>query len=251
MKNEQQKKNPILEAKNISKSFGGVQALVDASFNLFSSEILAIVGANGAGKSTLMKIVAGVYPPDSGEIIIDGKHYEKIDIHSVREQGVEMVYQDLALVKNMDAPYNLFMGKVPRKYYFFVDEKKMVTKTKEIFNLLNIETVQDIAVPVDGFSGGQQQALAIGRAVLWGKKIIILDEPTAALGVKESEKVMELIIELRNKGIAVIVISHNLDHVFKLSDRILVVRQGYTVAEVKRSEVTIDDLVKVITSGSF
>jgi len=242
---------PVLQIKNVSKRFGGVKALIDASFDLFPSEILAIVGANGAGKSTLMKIIAGVYPPDDGELFIDGQFTQFLNVASVRERGIEMVYQDLAMVKNMDAPYNLFIGRVPKKWGIFVDDKKMISKTKEVFLTLGITTLQDVTVPVDGFSGGQQQALAIGRAVAWGRKVIILDEPTAALGVTETEQVIQLILDLKENGSSIIIISHNLDHVFRLADRILVIRNGKSVAEVNREEITIDELVKVITSGGL
>lgn len=243
-------RQPILSVRNVSKRFGGVQALIDASFNLYPSEVLAIVGANGAGKSTLMKIIAGVHAPDGGEIYVEGKSVH-LNVASVREHGIEMVYQDLGLVKNMDAPYNLFIGRIPKKWWFFVDDKAMEAKTKEVFEKLGITTVQNINTPVEGFSGGQQQALAIGRAVAWGRKVIILDEPTAALGVAETEQVINLILDLKRKGSSIIIISHNMDHVFRLADRILVIRNGRSVAEVNRTEITLDTLVKVITSDGL
>lgn len=239
---------PVLAVRNVSKRFGGVKALIDASFDLFPGEILAIVGANGAGKSTLMKIVAGVYQPDTGEILVDGQAATFQGIAAVRQAGIEMVYQDLALVKNMNAPYNMFLGRIPTKWGFFVDDARMAKTTKEILERLGITTLQDVSVEVDGLSGGQQQALAIGRAVAWGSRVIILDEPTAALGVTEAEQVLNLILDLRNRGSAIIMISHNLDHVLRLADRILVIRNGRSVAEVRCEEVTIDQLVKVITS---
>lgn len=239
---------PVLTVKNVSKRFGGVKALRDASFDLFPGEILAIVGANGAGKSTLMKIVAGVYEPDTGEILVEGEEATFQGIAAVRAAGIEMVYQDLALVKNMDAPYNMFLGRIPTKWGVFVDDEQMARKTREILERLGITTLQNVSVEVNGLSGGQQQALAIGRAVAWGSKVIILDEPTAALGVSEAEQVLQLILDLRDKGSSIIIISHNLDHVFRLADRILVIRSGRSVAEVERGKITIDELVKVITS---
>lgn len=242
-------KNIVLECKNISKHFGGIQALKNVSFNLYSSEILAVVGANGAGKSTLMKIIAGVYKPDSGEIIIDGRRIESYNVSSIRNIGIEMVYQDLALVKNMSAPYNLFIGRIPTKLGFIVDRKKMEGKTKSVYEKLGITTLKNVWNETNNLSGGQQQALAIGRAVAWGRKVIILDEPTAALGVSESEQVIKLIQNLRDQGSSIILISHNMDHVFRLADRILVIRNGLSVAELEKAEVTVEELVQVITAG--
>ncbi|SVA35228.1 uncharacterized protein METZ01_LOCUS88082, partial [marine metagenome] len=199
--------------KNVSKFFGGVEALKQGSLKLFPGEVLAIVGANGAGKSTLIKIIAGVLNPDQGFVIIRGKTVE-MDEHNVafiRQKGVEVVYQDLAIVPNMSAPYNLFLGRIPRKFGIFVDEKKMLKKTEEVLAELNIETVQNLIGPISEMSGGQQQSIAIGRAIAWGKDIVILDEPTAALGPNETLEVERVIHEIRKRGTAIILISHNLD----------------------------------------
>ena len=243
---------PLLEVENVSKSFGGVQALRSGSFKLDRREVLAVVGANGAGKSTLIKTVVGVYPPDSGEIRIKG---EPIDLHDhsvsrMRERGVEVVYQDLALVPNMSAPYNLFLGRTPRKWGIFVDEKPMRVKTREVLDQLNVRTVQDLSRPISDLSGGQQQSIAIGRAIAWGKEIVILDEPTAALGPNETTEVERMVEEVRDShGTSFILISHNLDQVQRLADRIIVIHHGVTSQEFKRSEVTADRLVKAITVG--
>lgn len=242
---------PVLEVKNVSKFFGGVEALKQGSLKLFSGEVLAIVGANGAGKSTLIKIIAGVLNPDQGFVKIRGKNIGQDDhnVSFIRQQGVEVVYQDLAIVPNMSAPYNLFLGRIPRKFGIFVDEKKMLEKTKEVLSELNIETVQNLIRPISEMSGGQQQSIAIGRAIAWGKDIVILDEPTAALGPNETLEVERIIREIRKRGTAIILISHNLDQVFRVSDRLVVVHKGVTSREFLRSEVTLEELVKSITTG--
>jgi len=210
---------PILEVNGVSKSFGGVEALREGSLNLFPGEVLAIVGANGAGKSTLIKIIAGVLTPDRGHISIRGTKITRQD-HSVgfiRQMGVEVVYQDLAIVPNMTAPYNLFLGRIPKKFGIFVDEKQMQAKTKEVLAELKVETVQSLKRPISEMSGGQQQSIAIGRAIAWGKDIVILDEPTAALGPNETQQVERVINEIRKRNTATILISHNLDQVFPIS----------------------------------
>lgn len=242
-------KEIVFSATNISKRFGGVIALNDVSFNLFKNEILAVVGANGAGKSTLMKIIAGALSPDTGTLVLNGKKIEKFDVCSMRESGIEMVYQDLALVKNMNAPYNLFVGRLPTKFGIFVDKPKMEKKTIEVLEKLQVKTIQSLWVDTNSYSGGQQQAIAIGRAIAWGREIVILDEPTAALGVLETEQVMNTILELKKQGSSIILISHNLEHVYKLADRILVIRNGLKVREVGIDEITIDELITAITTG--
>ena len=242
---------PVLEVENVSKLFGGVEALKSGSLKLFAGEVLAIVGANGAGKSTLIKIIAGVLNPDQGFVRIRGKKVEN-DNHNVafmRQKGLEVVYQDLAIVPNMSAPYNLFLGRIPRKFGIFVDEKKMLKKTKEVLAELNIETVQNLNGPISEMSGGQQQSIAIGRAIAWGKDIVILDEPTAALGPNETLEVERVIHEIRKRGTAIILISHNLDQVFRVADRLVVIHKGVTSREFLRSEVTPEELVKSITTG--
>jgi len=242
---------PVLEVENVSKAFGGVEALKKGSMKLFPGEVLAIVGANGAGKSTLIKIIAGVLNPDQGQMSIKGNPVARQDHHVgfIRQQGVEVVYQDLAIVPNMTAPYNLFLGRIPRKFGIFVDQKKMRLKTEEVLAELNVETVQSLSRPISEMSGGQQQSIAIGRAIAWGKEIVILDEPTAALGPNETQEVERVILEIRKRGTATILISHNLDQVFRVADRLIVVHQGITSREFLRSEVTPEELVKAITTG--
>ncbi len=242
---------PILEVSHVAKSFGGVHAFRDGSFSLYSGEVLAVVGANGAGKSTLIKMISGVHTPDAGEITIKGVSVPRVE-HSVkkmRELGIEVVYQDLALVPNMSAPYNMFLGRIPTKFGLFVDEEAMNTKTREALKMLNVTTVQSLSQPISEMSGGQQQSIAIGRAIAWGKDIIILDEPTAALGPNETEEVERLIEQVRDNGTAVILISHNLDQVLRLADRIIVTHHGVTSKEFDKSEITLERLIKAITVG--
>ena len=243
---------PILTVENVSKNFGGVQALRDGSFELNRGEVVAIVGGNGAGKSTLAKIISGAYVPDSGCIRINGDEVKRSD-HSVSYMqtcGIEVVYQDLALVPNMTAPYNLFLGRIPTKWGIFVNEKKMREKTRDVLAQLNVTTVQDSSQPISSMSGGQQQSIAIGRAIAWGSEIVILDEPTAALGPNETSEVEKLIEDVRDKhGTSFILISHNLDQVRRLADRIIVTHHGITSQEFRRDEITSDRLVKAITLG--
>lgn len=243
---------PILTVEHVTKSFGGVQAMRDGSFDLKRGEVVAIVGGNGAGKSTLAKIVSGAHVPDSGRIAIKGVEVTRAD-HSVshmQESGIEVVYQDLALVPNMTAPYNLFLGRIPKKWGIFVDEKKMREKTRDVLEQLNVTTVQDLSQPISSMSGGQQQSIAIGRAIAWGSDIVILDEPTAALGPNETAEVERLVEDVRDQqGTSFILISHNLDQVRRLADRIIVTHHGVTSREFKRDEITSDRLVKAITLG--
>ena len=243
---------PLLSVESVSKSFGGVQALRDGTFELHRGEVLAIVGSNGAGKSTLIKVVAGAHVPDGGRIVINGMEVPRAE-HSVshmQECGIEVVYQDLALVPNMTAPYNLFLGRIPRKLGIFVDERKMREKTREVLAQLNVTTVQDLSQPISSMSGGQQQSIAIGRAIAWGSDIVILDEPTAALGPNETAEVERLVEDVRERhGTSFILISHNLDQVRRLADRIVVTHHGITSREFRRDEITSDRLVKAITLG--
>ena len=241
----------FLDLRNISKSFGAIEALKEINMQLFAGEVVGLMGDNGAGKSTLIKIIAGVLTPDRGDISIKGRSIARQDhtVGFIRQMGVEVVYQDLAIVPNMTAPYNLFLGRVPRKFGIFVDEKKMQEKTREVLAELKVETVQSLKRPISEMSGGQQQSIAIGRAIAWGKEIVILDEPTAALGPNETQQVERVINEIRKRNTATILISHNLDQVFRLADRLVVVHQGNTSKEFMRNEVTIDELVKAITTG--
>jgi ABC-type sugar transport system ATPase subunit len=242
---------PVIQATELRKYFGGVQALRSATFTLWPGEVLAVVGGNGAGKSTLLKILAGAQPPDGGELRVRGELVGSHDVATSRQLGIEMVYQDLGLVPNMDPAYNLFLGRIPRKWGVFIDRKKMLERTREVLAELHISTVQDLRGPVDGMSGGQRQALAIGRAVTWGSGVVILDEPAAALGIAETEQVLKLIVDLKRRGAAILLVSHNLDHVFQVADRVLVMHQGRSVAEVPTKDISPSQLASVITTGGL
>ncbi len=242
------KSQPILELRGICKYFGGVHALEDVDLELYPNEVLALVGDNAAGKSTLIKIIAGVHQPNKGEILIDGK---EIEIHSPRaamDLRIETVYQELALVDNLDVVENIFLGRPLTKFRWFVDRKSMVAETINILKRLKI-FISSLNEPVQNLSGGQRQALAVGRAIAWSGKIVILDEPTAALGLEETKKVLALIKHLKEQGASIIVISHNLRHVFGVADRIIVLRGGRRVGSRIKSETSIDEIVKLITGS--
>jgi ABC-type sugar transport system ATPase subunit len=240
----------VLEVSGVSKHFGGVQALSSVDMNLRDREILAIVGSNGAGKSTLVGILAGTYRPDTGQIRVDGRSCSIRSVSESRKLGIEVVFQDLGLVGNMDAPYNVFLGRPIRRFGFFANRAKMASHTRELLAQIHVSTVQDLRAPVSSMSGGQRQALAVGRAVKWRKRIVILDEPAAALGPEETEQVIALIQTLRDLGSAVIVISHNMEHVIRICDRVLVMRHGESIAQRETSELTTDTLIDLIMKGT-
>jgi len=244
--------SPILEMKGICKYFGGVHALEDVDFELYPNEILALVGDNGAGKSTLIKIISGVHTPDRGEIYLEGKKVEIQNPSDARTLGIETVYQELALVETRDVAANFFLGREPTKgrLGIFVDKKKIAEVTVDTLKKLSI-TLPSLRTAVRYLSGGQRQALAVGRAVAWGRKIIIMDEPTAALGVEESRKVLGLARQLKEHGASVIIISHNLRHVFSVAERIIVLRGGRRVGSKLKSETTADEIVKLITGAEL
>lgn len=240
---------PILRVSGVAKNFGGVHALEDASFDLREIEICAFVGGNGAGKSTMVGILGGIYAPDSGVVELDGK---RVDIRSVRQSqglGIEIVYQDLSMAPNMDGAFNLFLGRPITKWRFLLDRKGMEAAARDVLAQMHVSTVQDITAPVDSLSGGQRQALAVGRAVHWRKRIVILDEPAAALGPEETEQVIRLIQSLRDRGSSVIVVSHNMEHVFEICDSVVVFRHGKTVGQYQLSEIDAKELVSLIMLG--
>ena len=246
-KNMDNKKRPFLETKEIYKSFGHVQALRGVSMNAYEGEVLAIVGDNGAGKSTLIKILSGVLHPDSGLVRIDGKEYQALTPRKAIEAGVSTVYQDLALGNTMDVASNLFLGSELTKYGF-LKKKKMNEESKKLLNSLDIQ-IPDVTVPVGNLSGGQRQGVAVARLVHTGGKLLIFDEPTAAMGLNESNAVLKLIKKLAGEGFTVIIISHNLPQVFYISDRICVMRQGKVIKELKTQDTTMDEVVSMITGA--
>jgi simple sugar transport system ATP-binding protein len=242
---------PIFEARDIVKRFGRVTALRGVSYDLRAGEVHAIVGDNGAGKSTLIKILSGVMQPTSGEILIDGATVSMATPRDARALGIETVYQDLALANHLDAAANLFLGRESLKpgilgWLGFLDSRAMRRRAEDELRHLkiNIPSVQE---PVLGMSGGQRQAVAVARAHAWGSRIVIMDEPTAALGVRESAMVLDLIREVRANGVSVIMISHNLPETFAVADRITVVRLGRDVATFDTRDSSVEAIVAMMT----
>ncbi|MDP9841194.1 ATP-binding cassette domain-containing protein [Streptosporangium lutulentum] len=239
---------PVLELRGIDKSFGPVQVLHDVDFSVHLGEVTALVGDNGAGKSTLVKCVGGIYPIDSGEYLFDGK---PVQVHSPRDAGalgIEIVYQDLALCDNLDIVQNMFLGR-EQKRGLVLDEDTMEEMAARTLESLSVRTVKSIRQLVASLSGGQRQTVAIAKAVLWNGKVVILDEPTAALGVAQTAQVLELVRRLADQGLAVVLISHNMNDVFAVSDRIATLYLGRMAAQVKTSDVTHAQVVELITSG--
>ena len=245
---------PILEVKNIKKHFGGVVALKGVDFKLYEGEILGIVGDNGAGKSTLIKIISGVYKKDSGEIYYNGKKVEINNPMDAKMLNIETVYQDLALVDELDVSANIFLGREETylgrlgKVFGLLNYNKMYIDSFKLLRKLKVD-VLDLYKRVRYLSGGQRQAIALSKSVFWGKKIIILDEPTAALGVKESRSALDLIKTLKEHGMSVIIISHNLQHIFNVVDRIMVLRRGEKVGIRNKHEITASEIVSMITGA--
>ncbi len=242
----------LLEVRNLSKNFGAVQALADLSMKVSAGEVVALAGDNGAGKTTLIKAISGVYKPSSGEILLRGEPVHFSSPQEAREKGIETIYQDLALADNLSIGANIFLGREPmRKAFGFIpvlDRKKMAEAAKTTMALLDFH-VSRMDAPVSNFSGGQRQAVAIGRAVYWNAQILIMDEPTAALGVPEQRKVISLIHQLKAQGRGVIFISHNLQDIFAVSDRIVVLRRGVQAGERRIADTTHDEVVKLMVGG--
>lgn len=236
---------PILEGINISKAFGSVEVLKNVSFNLSKGEIVALVGNNGAGKSTLIKIMSGVYAQDQGYFNIKGRKVDKLTPEQAIKFGITTVYQDLSLVDTLDISSNIFLGKEPTKNGFFIDKNKMNKKADNLINKLNID-IPSIDTEVSVLSGGQRQGVAIARAINQGGEILILDEPTAAMGVKESKEVFKLIRNLKEKGYAIVIISHNIQQVFQISDRIIVMRNGQITGSFMTTNTSEKEIVNCI-----
>ena len=244
---------PLLEARGIEKRFGHVVALAQGNFQLAPDEVHAIVGDNGAGKSTLIKIVSGVYHADGGELRLDGEPITIDNPREARRLGIETVYQDLALADHLDAAANLFLG---REEYLpgvlgwlrFLDRKAMRRRANEEMRRLKIG-IKSVDQPVVSLSGGQRQAVAVARAIAWGRRIVIMDEPTAALGVRESSMVLELIKEVRSHGLSIIMISHNLPEVFAVADRITVLRLGRTITTMNTKDTSLEAVVGMMTGA--
>jgi simple sugar transport system ATP-binding protein len=244
---------PVLEARDIVKSFGRVEALRGANFSVHAGEVVALVGDNGAGKSTLVKVLAGVHPADSGEILFEGRPVSLQTPQQARDIGIETVYQDLALAAEIDPAANMFLGREllrpgPLGKLGFLDKASMRHRSEEAFRDLGVR-IQDTTAPVANMSGGQRQGIAITRAVTWASKVVFMDEPTAALGVVQTRNVLQLIRRVREHGLAVVLISHNLPEVFEVADRIEVLRLGERVARLRPKDVSMEDVVSAMTGA--
>ncbi len=237
----------ILELRNIYKSFGGLRALIDVDLNLRHGEIIGLVGDNAAGKSTLMKIVSGAYRADEGKILFNEEEVQIATPKDARKIGIELVYQDLELCQNLDVPANLFLGRElhSETFFRFLRKRNMEKESLDILHRLKID-IRNPRTKVDKLSGGQQQAVAIGRAVSFDPKIVLMDEPTANLAVVEIEKVLELTLRLTEHNISIIFISHRLDDVFRVSDRIYVLKHGYMVAVKEKLKTNKEEIVKAM-----
>lgn len=240
--------DPILSLRGVNKSFGPVHVLKDVNFDAYAGAVTALVGDNGAGKSTLIKCIAGIYTAESGDFFFEGN---KVDINGPRDStalGIEIVYQDLALCDNLDIVQNMFLGR-EHKTGIVLDETQMESLAAKTLDGLSVRTVKSIRQTVSSLSGGQRQTVAIARAVLWNSKVVILDEPTAALGVAQTEQVLKLVRRLADNGLAVILISHNLNDVFQVADHIAPLYLGTMAAQVKTSDVKPNQVVELITTG--
>lgn len=241
-----------LELNSISKHFGGIAALESVDFQLRTGEVAALVGDNGAGKSTLVKVVSGAHQPDSGRIVLDDEEQVFSTPMAAREAGIETVYQNLAMVDYLDVVTNLFLGREKKRFraglLSILDLRGMVEQAHELLARTGV-SIPDLKVPLLNLSGGQRQGVAISRAAGWGSKIILMDEPTAALGVRETARVEEIIAGLRGKGIAVLIVSHNLRQVFDLADHIWVMRRGEMVGHMGSRECSPEDVVRLITGA--
>lgn len=241
----------LLEARGINKRFGGVHALENVSFHVAPGEVVALAGDNGAGKSTLIKIISGVFQPDEGELIYQGARAVFDNPHDTRARGIETIYQDLALADNLDVGANVFLGREPMRRVFglpVIDRRRMRAEAARALDTLDIG-LDRLDRPVRALSGGQRQCVAIGRAVHWKARVLIMDEPTAALGVPEQRKVMALIRGLRSSGVGVIFISHNLGDIFDVSDRIFVLRRGLAAGERVTAMTNPDEIVRLMVGG--
>lgn len=242
----------LLEVRNLSKHFGAIRALDNFDMKIHRGEVVALAGDNGAGKTTMIKTISGVFRPTSGEVILRGEPVSFSTPQEARDKGIETIYQDLALADNLSIGANIFLGREPmtKKWGFLpvLDRRTMREAARETMALLDFH-VSRLDAPVSNFSGGQRQAVAIGRAVHWNAQILIMDEPTAALGVPEQRKVLSLIRQLKAQGRGIIFISHNLQDIFAVSDRIIVMRRGIKAGERAISETTHDEVVKLMIGG--
>ena len=248
------REEPFVRMVGISKSFGGLTALEKVDFELYQGEVLGLVGDNGAGKSTLIKILTGAYLPDKGEIYLEGKRVFFREPKDAEDLGIAAIYQDLALIPTLDASGNMFLGRELKKSFLglgikLLDRKKMIQETREVLKQKLRMKIRDLSRPVHVLSGGQQQGIAIARAVHANAKILIMDEPASALGTKGRQELFRLITQLKEEGVSIIIISHNLNHIFEVSDRIIVLRNGQRVGDKITKESNRKEIVHLIVGG--
>lgn len=246
---------PILKARNLVKKFGRVTAIDHVDFDLMPGEILAVVGDNGAGKSTMISVLSGAVQPSAGKVWLEGKPVQFTSPLAARNAGIETVYQGLALAPALSISHNLFLGREIRKRGLWgrltrdLDRKAMDSEARHQLTTLGLTTVQNIGQRVETLSGGQRQGIAVARACIFGSKVLILDEPTAALGVKESRRVLDMILAVRNRGLPIVLISHNMPHIFEIADRIHIHRLGRRLCVLPTSETTMPDVVATMTGA--
>jgi len=239
---------PLVEMRNINVAFGGVHAVRNVTIDLYAGEVVGLVGGNGAGKSTLMKVLSGAQSADSGEVFVDGQKASITNPRDAKGYGIECIYQTLALADNLDAPANLFLGRELTTRLGNLDDDQMEDATRKVMGRLN-PAFQRFTTPVKSLSGGQRQAVAIARAVYFNAKILIMDEPTAALGPAETAQVRNLVRQLKNEGIGIFLISHDIHDVYDLADRVSVMYHGQIVDTVNKHDVSTDDILGMIILG--
>ncbi|CAM5573261.1 TOBE-like domain-containing protein [Mycolicibacterium aubagnense] len=248
-------KEPILTARGLVKRYGRVTALNNADFDLYPGEILAVIGDNGAGKSSLIKAISGAVTPDEGEILLEGKPVQFKSPMEARAAGIETVYQNLALSPALSIADNMFLGREIRKpgilgsWFRMLDRTAMESRAREKLTELGLMTIQNIGQAVETLSGGQRQGVAVARAAAFGSRVVIMDEPTAALGVKESRRVLELILDVKRRGLPIVLISHNMPHVFEVADRIHIHRLGRRLTVINPKEYSMSDAVAFMTGA--
>jgi ABC-type sugar transport system ATPase subunit len=244
---------PMLVVENLTKRFGGLTAVDHVSMEIFPNEVVGLVGDNGAGKSTLIKMVSGVYRPDEGHIYFEGKEQHITSPIHARDLGIETIYQDLALAENLDVGSNIFLGREPVQPFLFglaqtLDRRHMTAESHKVLDRLDIR-IPNLGNEIRTLSGGQRQAVAIARAIYWNARLMIMDEPTAALGVAEQRKVLNLCRTMRDQGVPVLIISHNMQDVFAVADRIVIMRRGIKAGERMARDTTVDEIVSLMVGA--
>lgn len=244
---------PLLDARHLVKHYGSVEALRGASFTAYAGEVVALIGDNGAGKSTLVKCLSGAEQPDSGEIVFDGSEISLPSPVAARQLGIETVYQDLAVAPDLDPAANLYLGREltkpgPLGWFGVLDKKEMRRRATESFRDLGV-SLQNVDVPIGALSGGQRQSVAVARSVVWASRLVFMDEPTAALGVVQRERVLDVVRRVRDQGMAVVLISHNMPEVLAVADRVEVLRLGRRVARFRAADTTVEELVGAMTGA--